>query len=100
MLLAPFLREEGPALVVAPAATDLQIARREALATEAGALGECDRGAVAGLDVGLDPVQAQGGERPAQDELDPFSHIPIAGVGLPGGVAEVGALKGATDDLR
>jgi hypothetical protein len=35
--IAPLLHQDRPALVIAPAAADLQIARREALAPEAGA---------------------------------------------------------------
>ena len=55
---APLLGADRPALVVAPAAADLQVALREALAHEADALRERDRGGVARLDVRLQPVQA------------------------------------------
>src|SRR4051794_38720199 len=53
------VRQDRPALVVAPPAVDLQVARREALQAEAGSLGERDRALVAGLDVRLEPVQPQ-----------------------------------------
>ena len=56
---APGLGADRPALVVAPAAADLQVARRESLELEPAALGQCDRRRVAGLDVRLEPVQAE-----------------------------------------
>ncbi len=61
---------DGVALVVAPLAADQQVARGEALEPEAGRARERDRGGVAGLDVGLQPVQR---ERPegVRDRLAP-----------------------------
>ena len=52
------VRGDRVALVVTPLAADQQVARRVALQPEAGAAGERDRRRVAGLDVGLDAVQA------------------------------------------
>src|SRR3954451_13073857 len=86
----PVLRNDRPALVVAPVAVDLQVARREALQPEARPLGQRDRRRVRGLDVRLEPVQLEPVERVAQQQLDAFGHVPLAGVRLPARVAEVG----------
>src|SRR5436305_1437746 len=75
---SPLLREDRPALVVAQAPADLEVARREALAAESRAAGKRDRGGIAGLDVGFDAVQAERQERVAQDQSDPRPHVSVA----------------------
>ena len=54
---------------------------------------------VARLDVRLDPVQAQVGERVAQHELDALAHVALAGERLADRVAEVRALQQPAGDL-
>src|SRR3984885_8196631 len=100
LAFTPVLGEDRPPLVVAPATADLEIPRREALAHEPGAAGERDRSLVAGLDVGLDPVQAQRVERFADDQSDPLAHVALVGELAGDRVAEVGALERATRDMR
>ena len=75
----PLLRADGPALVVGPAATDLEVPLGEALLDEPAPGDERDRGRVAGLDVGLDAVQLQRGERFAQHQLQALGHVALAG---------------------
>src|ERR1700683_2834168 len=91
----PFLGEDGPALVVAPAAADLQVAGGEAFAPEAGGPGERERGLVAGLDVRLETVQPHDHKRMPQRKVDPLSHVSLPRVALPHGVSEVRALERA-----
>src|SRR4051794_17050415 len=98
-LLDMLLREDRPALVIAPLAVDLQVARREALEPEARALRQRDRALVAGLDVRLEPVQPERAERVAEHELDAFRHVALAGEGPPDGIAEVGIQERPAEDL-
>src|SRR5438445_2805277 len=72
---------EGPPLVIAPPAEDLQVARGESLTPEAAAPDEADRGAVAGVDVRLQAVQAELTERVAGHESDALAHIAFDGHG-------------------
>src|SRR5262249_5699028 len=96
---SPVLARDRPALVVAPAAADLQVARRVALVAEACPLDEALRPFVVGLDVRLEPAQLQLSERVAQDELEAFRHQSLAGRGGERVVAEVRALEEAARDL-
>src|SRR4051794_17618704 len=64
--LAQVLGKDRPALVAAPAPADLQVARREALAPEAGPACQRERALVGRLDVGLDAVQPELAEGEAQ----------------------------------
>ena len=62
--LAPeVFNQESPALVVPPAAIDLQVAAREALPLKAALAHQCNRGGIAGLDIGFHPVQLELAER-------------------------------------
>src|SRR2546423_4427408 len=54
----PVVGEEGPAVVVAPAVGDFQIARRAAFVAEAEGPAESGRCFVGGLDVGFEAMQA------------------------------------------
>ena len=85
--------------MVTPAPADLQVPRGEALALKARTAGECDRGLIARLDVGLEPVQAQLDERRAQHELDPLAHVTLVREPLGRRIAEVGALQRSASDL-
>src|SRR4051795_5284556 len=94
------VRQDRPALVVAPASADLQVARREALTPEARAFGQRQRALVARLDVRLDAVQEQLAEGEAQRQLHALVHVPTPREGLADPVAEIGVLERAADDLR
>ena len=87
------------ALVIAPLAADQQVARGEALEPEPRAARQRDRRRVAGLDVGLDPMQAERPERMVEDLLERLAHQALPGVALVRVVAEVGGLERAADDL-
>ena len=100
LLSRPLVGGDRVALVVAPLAADQQVARGEALEPEAGAAGERDRRLVAGLDVGLQPVQGERPEGVVEHLLHRLAHQPLARVALVRVVAEVGGLEGAADDLR
>src|SRR4051794_41920393 len=85
--------------MVAPAAADLQVPRREPLLLESAAAGERDRGEVARLDVGLQAVQAERAEGLADHETDRLGHVSLARVRGDAAVAEERALERAADDL-
>ena len=85
--------------MVAPAAADLQIARREPLATKAAAQRERERATVARLDVGLHTVQPQHLEGVAQREPDSLGHETLPGGAREGVVADEGTLQRAAHDL-
>src|SRR4029078_10412616 len=89
-----------PALVVAPAAADLQVARREALPREAARPGERERRRVGGLDVGLQTVQLQRAERVAHGRAQSFAHQTLSLEPGERVVAEVRAAECAKNDLR
>src|SRR4051812_21394177 len=95
----PALRTDGPALVVAPASADLQVARGEALVLEAAAACQRHRGVVARLDVRLEAVQPQRPERLAQQQLHALGHVAVALEARHAAVAEERALQPAADDL-
>src|ERR1700680_2703898 len=97
--LAPDLGAQGPALVVAPAVADLEVARRETLEHEAAALDQRDRRQVAGLDVGLEAMQAQVQEGVPQQQLHALGHVALASVGSADVIAEISALQRAAHDL-
>ena len=62
-LAGPVLGEHREAHMVAPAACNLYVAARIALARESDPLQQCERADVGGLDVRLDTMQAQLPER-------------------------------------
>src|SRR4051794_27325837 len=95
----PLLGEDRPALVVAPAPVDLQVARREPLEPEAGALRQRDRRLVVRLDVRLDAVQPHRAERVPQHQLGALGHVALARVRRADGVAEVRAQERPAKDL-
>jgi hypothetical protein len=85
--------------MVAPAAAQVEVARRVALAMEAEALYERNRGDVPGLDIGLEPMQAELPKSVPEHEAEAFAHVALAGEWRADVIAEVGALKGAARDL-
>src|SRR5690606_15058270 len=93
------LDQDGEADVVAPAAADLQVPGRVALAAEASSLGERDRSAVVGLDVGLEAVKLVAEEGLAKEELEALAHEAPLVVGDQGVVADEPRLQRAAHDL-
>src|SRR5262249_3625910 len=65
----PLLREQRPALVVSPAAADLEIAARQPFPPETRAPHEGERRHVARLDVRLYAVEPKPAERDTQGKL-------------------------------
>src|ERR1700722_5064412 len=84
-------RHNRPTLVVTPAATDLQIAGREAFLSETAAARQRDRRVISRLDVGLQPMQFQGSKRVADDRLEPLAHEALLLLPGEGVVAQVPA---------
>src|SRR5262249_21451896 len=64
-----------PALVIAPAPGNLQVALRKPLQCKSEPLDQSSRSLVAGLDVRFHAVQLELAERIRQRELDAFSHV-------------------------
>ena len=95
----PVFARDRPALVVSPAAADLQVARRVALVAEARALDEAFRALVVRLDVRLEPVKLQAAEAVAHDELEALGHEPCPGRRRECVVPEVRALEEPARDL-
>src|SRR5215216_5857158 len=95
----PELGADRPALVVAPLAVDLQVLLGEALAHEAAAADQRDRGRVPGLDVGLEPVQSELAEGVVEDEAHALGHVAAALQARDPAVADVRALQRAPHDL-
>jgi hypothetical protein len=85
--------------VIAPSATHGEIAWRVAFSPKAQASREGDRGAVTGLDVGLQSVKPKATKRVVDDEREAFGHEPVSLPRCERVVAEVGALECAADDL-
>ena len=78
---APGFREQRPALVVAPASGNPEVPPGETFATEPGAPHKGDGGDVAGLDIGLHPVQPQRAEGHAERESERLRHVALPGKG-------------------
>ena len=95
----PGLPHDGPALVVAPASPDLQVARREALLPEPEPPHQPPGVAIPRLNVGLQAVEPEAPERVAQDQRQAFRHVALARVRPERVVAEVGALEVPAHDL-
>jgi hypothetical protein len=85
--------------VIAPAASDLEIAWRESLQPEARALDEGDRGGVFRLDIRLHSVQLQGDEGVPQDQLQTFGHVALMVERTLRVIPHVSALEEAADNL-
>lgn len=98
-IVGPRVRQRCPALVIAPAAGDLQVARRVALEPEAVAGGHPARRFVLGLDVGLDAVKSQAPESVPQGESDAFGQVAARSEGPPDVVPHKGALEWPIEDL-
>jgi len=96
---APLLGEDGPPFVVAPAPTDLEILRRVAFAGEAKSSDERDGGHIAGLNVGLEPVEAECPEPIGEGKPQGLGHVAVPRPGRVDVVAEIGALEGPAHDL-
>jgi hypothetical protein len=95
----PVLRQQRPALVVTPPASNLQVPSREPFATKSEATHKCARRVVAGLDVRLHPMEMQLSESPAERQREPLAHVPTMRMGNKRVVAEVGTPKQAVNDL-
>ena len=85
--------------VLAPFAADLQVAAGEALLLEAEALDQPDRPGVAGLDVRLDPVQAEVAEHRSEHRPQAPRHQALPGVRGKGAVAQGSRLEAAANDV-
>src|SRR5207249_4417414 len=97
--VAPVLDSDGPALVVAPASSDLQIARGKSLQAKPRALHELRGRDVRRLDVRLQAMEPEIGERMTKDQAESLGHVANAGVRLEPVIAEVAALEPASNDL-
>src|SRR5262249_50867264 len=95
----PVLRQQCPALVVAPAASNLEVSSRESFATKSQATNKGARRVVARLDVCLYAMEVQLSERPAQRQREPLGHVPTSRMRNKRIVAEIGAPKSAVNDL-
>ena len=95
----PVLNGQCPALVIAPSATDLQIPRREPLATEAETLNKSTRGFITWLDVRLYAMKTEAAENPAQRQSEALGHVSTAHMRDKSIVAEVGTAKVSAHDL-
>src|SRR5882672_3617920 len=95
----PVPSKDGPAFMIPPAAADLQIAPRIALAQKPGPLHQRNRGRVPRLNVCLQPVQFQMFEGVAKNELESIGHITLTGVACADVIAEESVLKTAAKNL-
>src|ERR1700730_13318306 len=95
----PVFRQESPALMVPPAAGNLDVAAGVALAGEASAAHQRDRTCVRRLDVDLYTMQPQGAKSYAQNERKSFAHVALAAMSGESVIPEVGALKRTADNL-
>jgi hypothetical protein len=86
--------------VVAPPSADAEVAARQAFAAEAEPTDQPPRARIRGLDVRLQPVQAQRTEGASDDETEALGHVAASFEGREEVVAEIGALEGAADDLH
>jgi hypothetical protein len=86
--------------VVAPPSAHLEIAGREPLLPEPGAADQRPRGDVPRLQVRLHPVQLQGTERAAQQQLHRLGHVAPTCVRRAHPVSEVRAPEAPVEDLR
>ena len=97
--LAPVLGQYCEADVVAPAACDLHVTAREALARKPDALREPERPQVGGLDIDFDAVELELSKRDFERQRHSLRHVTAAGMRREREVAEIGALEGAAHDL-
>src|SRR5215217_8068489 len=98
-MLLPVFRQERPALVVTPPATDLQVPRRKSFTTETKATNKCPRCFVARLDVGFYAMQVQPFEGPPQRQCKPLTHVSTPRIRNKRIVADISAPEGAAHDL-
>ena len=94
------LRDSRPAFVISPTAADLQVAGRVPFQSETARFDERDGRGIPGLDIGLEPVQPQGPECEPHDGPQAGAHESLALVAGEHVVAQVGAAKGAANDVR
>ena len=85
--------------MIAPAARYLQVASRKPLETESQPFDQVDRALIAGLYVGLEPVQAQLLERVLDRQREALAHQSRTRQRFQRIVAEVGRLKVAANDF-
>ena len=85
--------------MVAPAATNLEVARRIALLAEPAGRNQRDGGHIVGLDVGLKAMKLEHLERVAHHGLKPLLHETLTLMPHEGVIAQVAALKQPADDV-
>ena len=71
---APFFAQKGPALVVSPLAAQLEVANGETFSAKTKASHQRDGTRVLGLDVGLNPVEAELPEGSMKDKRQACGH--------------------------
>src|SRR5688572_13710045 len=98
-LISPVFGEYRPAFVIAPAAADLQIPRRQSLSPEAQCLHQRLRPMVAGLDVRLQAVKPDLLERVRNDLSDTVFHQPAPSIRRESVIPEICTSKAAVNDL-
>ena len=82
------IREQGPALVIAPAALDFQHTPGEALADKTALFDKCDGCAIVRLNVRFDAMEFQFAEGVFEDKQHSFAHESPAGMGFKGVISE------------
>src|SRR5262245_18625420 len=95
----PLPHEQRPALVVPPAAPDLEVAARQPFAPEPRPADQSQGGAVAGLDIRFHPVQAQPAERELERQLERGRHVALPRERRADLIAEIARSEHAADDL-
>jgi hypothetical protein len=86
--------------MVSPPASNLEIPRRVSLPGKATPLNKGNRCSVSWLDIRFKAMQSQLAESVPHDKLQAFRHVALALMSLEGVVAEIGAQKSATNDIR
>ena len=95
----PVLRQQRPALVIAPPASDLQVPWRKSFAPKPEATNKCPRSIVARLEVRLYAMELQLSERPPQSQRKTFGHVSTTRMRHKCIVTKVGTPKSTVHDL-
>src|SRR3970282_483094 len=95
----PLGGEHGPALEIAPTASELGEAQCNAFLAKAEARDELDRAAVDGLDVGFEPMQLEGAKRMRDRENQALAYVALPRVRHERVVAQVRGLIRAARDV-
>src|SRR5205814_804437 len=93
--LRHLIRQQRPALVIAPDAGDFKVLGRETFLAKSTFSHQRERRRVVRLDVGLHAMEIHITEGVARDEPHPFGHVPPARKGLADTIAKVGGLEEA-----